>query len=125
MMQSYQHLPMDNMQMPAGCPKVKYLIAGFVLGVVAFGAVLLLIPQLRGYLLELSQPIPPSYEDCANGVDDDNDGLVDTDDPDCPTPAMGDGSTTTSADICSNGLDDDDDSLIDTRDPDCDSGTST
>lgn len=124
---------MDNMQMPADCPKVKYLIVGFVLGVVAFGAILLLVPQLRGYLLEEFQPIPPAYEDCANGVDDDNDGLIDADDPDCPpppaegpTPAIGDGSATTSADsICSDGIDNDGDGMVDIEDLDCDSGSST
>jgi len=54
-----------------------------------------------------------SYElSCTNGVDDDCDGLVDRDDPDCqclPEPET----------ACSNGRDDDCDGLVDSADPDC------
>jgi hypothetical protein len=55
----------------------------------------------------------PSYElSCTNGVDDDCDGLVDRDDPDCqcfPEPEW----------KCSNGRDEDCDGLVDYADPDC------
>jgi hypothetical protein len=54
-------------------------------------------------------PPPPSSMDeiCDNGVDDDEDGLVDGDDPDCQESE------------CNNGLDDDGDGLTDEEDPDC------
>jgi hypothetical protein len=55
---------------------------------------------------------PPSFllEDCNNGIDDDGDGLIDGDDPDCVLAAK---------EICDNGIDDDNDGLIDGDDPDC------
>lgn len=60
---------------------------------------------------------PPPQEICDNGVDDDGDGLVDCDDPDCDSdPNCG-----TPAEICDNGVDDDGDGLVDCDDPDCDS----
>jgi hypothetical protein len=49
-------------------------------------------------------------EICDNGVDDDGDGLVDQNDPDCQAPAQ---------EICDNGVDDDGDGLVDGDDPDC------
>jgi len=55
----------------------------------------------------------PGPEYCTNGVDDDGDGLVDCDDPQCamaPTCLFED---------CTNGLDDDGDGLADCDDPDC------
>ncbi len=54
----------------------------------------------------------PPVEDCFNGIDDDGDGLVDGDDPDC------DG-VIADQEICNNGIDDDGDGLIDEDDPDC------
>lgn len=54
----------------------------------------------------------PTAEDCGNGIDDDCDGLVDLDDPDCPicVPTTED---------CGNGIDDDCDGLVDLDDSDC------
>ncbi len=49
---------------------------------------------------------------CADGVDNDGDGLVDCQDPDCDS----------CKEECANGTDDDGDGLIDCKDPDC-SGT--
>lgn len=59
---------------------------------------------------------PKPIEDCANGVDDDGDGLVDCDDPDCDDyPAC----NPPVEEICDNGIDDDGDGLVDCDDPDC------
>lgn len=65
------------------------------------------------FTLELICDLTP--EDCYNGLDDDGDGLIDCDDPDCaedpyclPPPEN-----------CANGIDDDGDGLIDCDDPDC------
>ncbi|MEL6122644.1 MAG: vWA domain-containing protein [Bacteroidota bacterium] len=61
---------------------------------------------------------PHCVEDCTNGIDDDGDGIVDCDDPDCAQSAecVLQGST---FEICGNGLDDDGDGLSDCDDPDC------
>ncbi|MHC4838714.1 MAG: S8 family serine peptidase, partial [Planctomycetota bacterium] len=58
---------------------------------------------------------PPVPEDCRNGVDDDGDGLVDCDDPDCAD----DTACPPSTEDCTNGVDDDGDGLVDCEDPDC------
>lgn len=51
-------------------------------------------------------------EICDNQLDDDADGLVDGDDPDCQvTPPV--------VEVCDNGIDDDGDGLVDIFDPDC------
>ncbi|MBI4234124.1 MAG: hypothetical protein HY686_06770 [Chloroflexi bacterium] len=52
-------------------------------------------------------------ENCNNGVDDDGDGLIDQDDPDCQVPPP------PPTENCTNGIDDDGDGLIDQDDPDC------
>ncbi len=60
---------------------------------------------------------PPNnffMEVCDNGIDDDGDGLVDCEDPDCCNS-----SNCNCSEICSNGLDDDGDGLVDCNDPDC------
>ena len=69
-----------------------------------------------------SDEADPSTE-CNDTLDNDGDGWIDTDDPDCPA------STTTteqggynSAYECNNNLDDDFDGYIDSLDPDCTSG---
>ncbi len=49
-------------------------------------------------------------EICDNGLDDDGDGLVDSEDPDCQEATP---------EICNNGIDDDGDGAIDGNDPDC------
>jgi len=55
-------------------------------------------------------------EVCTNGVDDDNDGLADCDDPDCTADPACDAATETD---CSNQLDDDGDGQTDCDDSDC------
>jgi len=50
----------------------------------------------------------PCPEICDNTLDDDGDGLVDCEDPDCEC-----------IEICDNGIDDDQDGLPDCEDPDC------
>ena len=86
----------------------------------------------------------PLEEVCHNGYDDDEDGLTDCDDPDCPVNercfschdgldndanGQADCSDTSCAGVegcvgsCDDGSDDDDDGLIDCDDPDC-SGSS-
>jgi hypothetical protein len=59
------------------------------------------------------EPLPG--ENCANGLDDDGDGLVDCADPDCQAfPAC-----VGSKEICNNGIDDDKDGFTDCQDPEC------
>ena len=53
-------------------------------------------------------------EDCNNGLDDDADGLVDCDDPDCV-----DSDACPGIEICTNGIDDDGDGAVDCADSDC------
>jgi hypothetical protein len=56
--------------------------------------------------------LPPGQEDCANGIDDDDDGDRDCRDADCEgDPAC--------AEVCNNAQDDDLDGLFDCTDPDC------
>src|SRR5262249_54152512 len=59
----------------------------------------------------------PGQEICNNGIDDDDDGLIDCADPDCVgniacKPRMG-------QEICNNGIDDNGDGLVDCSDPQC------
>ena len=55
----------------------------------------------------------PDVEQCTNEIDDDGDGLIDCDDPDCANdPAC-------QIEDCVNGFDDDGDGLIDCDDDDC------
>jgi hypothetical protein len=76
---------------------------------------------------------PDNVEHCFNAVDDDCDGLVDTDDPGCATDADGDGFSAptdcddtdagvnpAAAEDCTNGIDEDCDGAADAGDPDCD-----
>ena len=51
--------------------------------------------------------------DCSNGSDDDGDGLVDCEDPECA------GDPACVETLCADGLDDDGDGLVDCEDPDC------
>ncbi len=82
---------------------------------------------------------PPSdLPACANGRDDDGDGLVDLDDPQCEGPGddgewdggqgrcastgcpyLGAGPGATAPPACANGIDDDGDGLVDLDDPGC------
>ncbi|MFH2008299.1 MAG: kelch repeat-containing protein, partial [bacterium] len=57
-------------------------------------------------------------EICGNGVDDDGDGLVDCDDPDCNEQP-----TCYPWEDCGNGLDDDGDGRVDCADPNCSGST--
>ncbi len=56
---------------------------------------------------------PPFETNCNNGVDDDGDGLIDCEDPDC------DSSNECIVEICDNGIDDDNDGWIDCSDSEC------
>lgn len=80
---------------PIVCDNVEYSIVNWI-----------------SFIQELYKCPPPpntgSFEDCYNGIDDDGDGLVDCDDPDCDC-----------TEICDNGIDDDGDGLVDAEDPDC------
>jgi hypothetical protein len=62
-------------------------------------------------LVDLNDPDCICYpvEICTNGIDDDGDGLVDCMDSDCPV----------CVENCTNGIDDDGDGLVDCDDPDC------
>ncbi len=53
--------------------------------------------------------------DCADGDDEDDDGLVDCEDPDCT-------GSDDCVEICDNGVDDDANDLVDCSDPDCELG---
>ncbi|MGM0596152.1 MAG: hypothetical protein ACQES9_03860 [Myxococcota bacterium] len=55
----------------------------------------------------------PKLENCTDGFDNDDDGLVDCEDPDCiDLPVC-------KEEICDNNIDDDGDGLVDCEDPDC------
>src|SRR5215208_1204698 len=60
-------------------------------------------------------PLPPSptSEICGNGIDDDLDGKIDSEDSDCAQPPS------PTSEICGNGIDDDLDGKIDSEDSDC------
>ncbi len=55
------------------------------------------------------------FEDCDDGIDNDADGLIDCDDPDCFADPDCQGET----EDCTDGIDNDGDGLIDCDDPDC------
>ncbi len=60
--------------------------------------------------------------DCSDGLDNDGDGLVDQQDPQCFGPRGAESSRglgRVQMDACANGLDDDEDGLTDRDDPDC------
>ncbi len=57
---------------------------------------------------------PPPFEtSCDNGIDDDGDGLIDCEDPDCGQDNL------CLVEICFNGIDDDNDGLVDCDDSEC------
>ena len=89
-------------------------------------------------LNELGDPIPfldpggscPRDPQCSDGIDNDNDGLIDAADPSCHLdfdetnsssyhPNIDDESFTPSATQCSDGIDNDNDGFIDENDPNC------
>jgi hypothetical protein len=68
---------------------------------------------------------PLAFEaNCHNGIDDDQDGLTDCEDPDCNQQPCGEGCVCLGGQrtetVCVGGLDEDGDGLIDCEDPDCD-----
>ncbi|MBI4249165.1 MAG: hypothetical protein HY611_06655 [Elusimicrobia bacterium] len=58
----------------------------------------------------------PEPEDCNDGEDNDGDGEVDCEDPEC---ALAPECAAANLEFCQNGFDDDDDDLVDASDPDC------
>lgn len=54
-------------------------------------------------------------EDCFNGIDDDEDGFIDCEDPEC----FSDPNCVTTWEDCENSIDDDGDGWVDCDDPDC------
>jgi hypothetical protein len=58
----------------------------------------------------------PTEQSCGDGVDNDCDGLIDGDDPDCPQSCI---PTESAEQSCADGVDNDCDGLIDGDDPDC------
>ncbi len=62
--------------------------------------------------------LPPFEINCDNGIDDDGDGLIDCEDPDCLN------SNICLVEICNNGIDDDSDGFIDCEDAECQQITS-
>jgi len=81
----------------------------------ALGAVALLLAVACGRTVMWPGEVPPGQENCVNGLDDDGDGLIDCQDPDCSSnPAC-----QSRPEVCDNGLDDDGDGFVDCQDPDC------
>ncbi|MGR3310440.1 MAG: SBBP repeat-containing protein, partial [Candidatus Brocadiales bacterium] len=74
-------------------------------------------------LVDLDDPdcdgFVPSPEICDDGVDNDGDGLVDCLDPDCRVDADRDGTFALPSEVCNDGVDNDCDGLVDLDDPDC------
>lgn len=66
-------------------------------------------------------PTPPTTENCANGLDDDQDNAVDCSDSDCSGAAACRNTTPppSGPENCTNNVDDDGDRNIDCNDPDC------
>ena len=62
----------------------------------------------------------PPMPACSDTLDNDEDGLIDADDPGCDGPD--DDDETDPPILCANGVDDDDDGLIDLEDPGCADG---
>lgn len=58
-------------------------------------------------------------DDCRDAIDNDGDGWVDGDDPDCPAGETGGYGSA----VCNDGVDNDADGLTDADDRDCDSAT--
>ena len=68
---------------------------------------------LAGVVVFFTAPASHGFETlCNDKIDNDKDGLVDCDDPDCACSGQ--------KEICDNGIDDDGDKLVDCDDPDCD-----
>ncbi|MGK0359186.1 MAG: cysteine-rich repeat protein, partial [Bradymonadia bacterium] len=63
--------------------------------------------------------IVPFVRACADGLDNDDDGLVDFNDPGCRSPDDSDETDAAFAPVCNDGIDNDDDGEVDLADPDC------
>jgi|GEM_PF-6573838 len=62
-------------------------------------------------IIAISADAQVTTEICDDGIDNDGDGLIDSDDPDCEPLVR--------PEICDDGIDNDGDGLIDIEDPDC------
>ena len=67
------------------------------------------------YVLNISEILTTEVGACTDGVDNDSDGEIDCDDPDCD-----DDDACIVDEVCFNDFDDDRDGLVDCDDPDCD-----
>jgi hypothetical protein len=77
------------MDLTPTCPKLKYLLIGFLAGAVTIIFLLRASPELRAWILGPTRA-PVVAEDCYNGIDDDGDFMVDRQDPDCLLDTSGD-----------------------------------
>ncbi|MBI5457951.1 hypothetical protein HY971_04495 [Candidatus Kaiserbacteria bacterium] len=69
--------------------------------------------------------IAPSAPACSDGIDNDNDGKIDSVDPGCSDANDTDEANAPESPACSDGLDNDDDDLIDSADPGCNDSNDT
>jgi hypothetical protein len=89
------------------------ILAGFAL---SLSACVQDIQDLPDEDIEVEQEeIAPGAELCGDGIDNDGDGLIDCEDPDCDSDPF----CAPRPEQCNNGQDDDGDGLIDCEDPDC------
>jgi len=65
-----------------------------------------------------------SMDSCSDCIDNDGDGWLDDDDPDCQDDTIGSEVNTTSDSTCNDGVDNDGDGLADAEDEDCIDGSS-
>jgi hypothetical protein len=72
----------------------------------------LLEDNLQAEKNNLGGQLMKTVEICNNNIDDNGDGLVDANDPDCAKTPL-------TPEICNNNIDDNGDGLVDANDPDC------
>jgi GH18 family chitinase/aryl-phospho-beta-D-glucosidase BglC (GH1 family) len=75
-----------------------------------------------GFCAKRAAPPPPTPKACADGIDNDGDGLVDMSDPGCAS-ATDDDEFNAPPKACADGTDNDGDGLVDMNDPGCTSAT--
>ncbi|MEM6722626.1 MAG: hypothetical protein AAF598_01240 [Bacteroidota bacterium] len=81
-----------------------------------FIRLMVLLCLLSGMVMvSCSEETENTIEICTNTIDDDGDGLVDCDDPNCSNAT----NCQSPSEICDNTIDDDGDGLVDCNDPDC------